>query len=92
MYLSPFDKLIGIIGEAGSGKRDVYKRQLLYSLSRVVRPAALHSRSAEKNCLTGHVSSLRSVKGATLPVSYTHLAASVTQTEIERTSEDHCTE
>ena len=40
---------------------------LLYSLSRVVRPAELHSRSAEKNCLTEIVSSLRSVKGATLP-------------------------
>ena len=51
---------------------DVYKRQLLYSLSRVVRPAELHSRSAEKNCLNENVSSLRSVKGAT-PVSYTHL-------------------
>jgi hypothetical protein len=32
-----------------------------------VRPAELHSRSAEKNCLTENVSSLRSVKGATLP-------------------------
>ena len=46
---------------------DVYKRQLLYSLSRVVRPAELHSRSAEENCSTEHVSSLRSVKVATLP-------------------------
>ena len=32
-----------------------------------MRPAELHSRSAEKNCLTENVSSLRSVKGATLP-------------------------
>ena len=40
---------------------------LLYSLSRVVRPAELHSRSAEENCSTEHVSSLRSVKVATLP-------------------------
>ena len=32
-----------------------------------MRPAELHSRSAEKGCMTEHVSSLRSVKGATLP-------------------------
>jgi len=32
-----------------------------------VRPAELHSRSAEKNCLTENVSSLRSVKVATPP-------------------------
>ena len=32
-----------------------------------MRPAELHSRSAEKNCPTENVSSLRSVKGATLP-------------------------
>ena len=32
-----------------------------------MRPAELHSRSAEKNCLTENISSLRSVKGATLP-------------------------
>ncbi len=38
-----------------------------YSLSRVVRPAELHSRSAEENCSTEHVSSLRSVKVATPP-------------------------
>lgn len=43
------------------------KGALLYSLSRVVRPAELHSRSAEENCSTENVSSLRSVKGATLP-------------------------
>ena len=47
---------------------DVYKRQLLYSLSRVVRPAELHSRSAEENCPTGNVASLRSVKVATPPL------------------------
>src|SRR5699024_11985649 len=40
---------------------------LLYSLSRVVRPAELHSRSAEENCSTVNVSSLRSVKVATPP-------------------------
>ena len=43
------------------------KGALLYSLSRVVRPAELHSRSAEENCSTEHVSSLRSVKVATPP-------------------------
>ena len=32
-----------------------------------MRPAELHSRSAEENCSTENVSSLRSVKGATLP-------------------------
>ena len=32
-----------------------------------VRPAELHSQSAEENCPTENVSSLRSVKGATLP-------------------------
>ena len=32
-----------------------------------MRPAELHSRSAEENCTTENVSSLRSVKGATLP-------------------------
>ncbi len=32
-----------------------------------MRPAELHSRSAEENCPTEHVSSLRSVQGATPP-------------------------
>ena len=32
-----------------------------------MRPAELHSQSAEENCPTENVSSLRSVKGATLP-------------------------
>ena len=32
-----------------------------------MRPAELHSLSAERNCMTEDVSSLRSVKGATLP-------------------------
>ena len=32
-----------------------------------MRPAELHSLSAERNCMTENVSSLRSVKGATLP-------------------------
>ena len=32
-----------------------------------MRPAELHSRSAEKSCMTENVSSLRSIKGATLP-------------------------
>ena len=36
-------------------------------LSRVVRPAELHSRSAEENCMTENVASLRSVKVATPP-------------------------
>ena len=36
-------------------------------MSRVVRPAELHSRSAEENCTTENVSSLRSVKVATPP-------------------------
>ena len=39
----------------------------VYSLSRVVRPAELHFRSAEENCSTENVSSLRSVKVATPP-------------------------
>ena len=43
------------------------KGALLYSLSRVVRPAELYSLSAEENCPTENVSSLCSVKGATLP-------------------------
>ena len=43
------------------------KGALLYSLSRVVRPAELHSRSAEENCPTENVASLRSVKVATPP-------------------------
>ena len=34
----------------------------ILTLSRVVRPAELHSRSAEENCTTENVSSLRSVK------------------------------
>ena len=33
-----------------------------------MRPAELHSLSAEKGCMTENVSSLRSVKGATLPL------------------------
>ena len=44
---------------------DVYKRQLSYR--EYVRPAELHSLSAEENCPTEKVASLRSVKGATLP-------------------------
>ncbi len=32
-----------------------------------LRPAELHSQSAEENCPTENVSTLRSVKGATLP-------------------------
>ena len=32
-----------------------------------MRPGSLHSQSAEENCPTENVSSLRSVKGATLP-------------------------
>ena len=42
-------------------------RTSILSYREYVRPAELHSRSAEKNCLTENVSSLRSVKGATLP-------------------------
>ena len=42
-------------------KLDVYKRQ------RVVRPAELHSLSAEENWMTENVASLRSVKVATPP-------------------------
>ena len=43
------------------------KGALLYSLSRVVRAAELHSPSAEENCMDENVSSLRSVKVATPP-------------------------
>ena len=42
-------------------------RTSILSYREYVRPAELHSRSAEKNCLTENISSLRSVKGATLP-------------------------
>ena len=45
----------------------ILKGALLYSLSRVVRPAELHSPSAEENCMTENVASLRSVKVATPP-------------------------
>ena len=44
------------------------KGALLYSpIGSIVRPAELHSRSAEKSCMPENVSSLRSIKGATLP-------------------------
>lgn len=39
----------------------------MLSYREYVRPAELHSRSAEETCMTENVSSLRSVKGATLP-------------------------
>ena len=42
-------------------------RTSILSIGSIVRPAELHSRSAEENCLTEHVSSLRSVKVATPP-------------------------
>ena len=42
-------------------------RTSILSYREYVRPAELHSRSAEENCTTENVSSLRSVKGATLP-------------------------
>ena len=42
-------------------------RTSILSYREYVRPAELHSQSAEENCPTEHVSSLRSVKGATLP-------------------------
>ena len=46
----------------------ILKGALLYSpVGSIVRPAELHSRSAEENCPTENVSTLRSVKGATLP-------------------------
>ena len=50
--------------QSGDGRSE--KLHIL-SYREYVRPAELHSRSAEKNCLTENVSSLRSVKGATLP-------------------------
>ena len=44
------------------------KGALLYSpIGSIVRPAELHSPSAEENCMTVNVSSLRSVKVATPP-------------------------
>ena len=44
------------------------KGALLYSpVGSIVRPAELHSLSAEKSCLTENTSSLRSVKVATPP-------------------------
>ena len=42
-------------------------RTSILSYREYVRPAELHFRSAEENCTTENVSSLRSVKGATLP-------------------------
>ena len=58
-YKFPFAELIKSLSER--------KGALLYSLSRVVRPGSLHSRSAEENCMTEHVSSRPSVKVATPP-------------------------
>ena len=42
-------------------------RTSILSYREYVRPAELHSRSAEENCTTENVSSLRSVKVATPP-------------------------
>ena len=42
-------------------------RTSILSYREYVRPAELYSRSAEENCPTENVSTLRSVKGATLP-------------------------
>ena len=42
-------------------------RTSILSYREYVRPAELHSRSAEENCPTGNVASLRSVKVATPP-------------------------
>jgi len=50
--------------------KSLYERKgaLLYSpIGSIVRPAELHSPSAEENCLTENVASLRSVKVATPP-------------------------
>ena len=41
-------------------------RTSILSYRKYVRPAELHSQSAEENCPTENVSSLRSVKGATV--------------------------
>ena len=43
-------------------------RTSILSYREYVRPAELHSRSAEENCPTGNVASLRSVKVATPPL------------------------
>ena len=42
-------------------------RTSILSYREYVRPAELHSRSAEENCMTENVASLRSVKVATPP-------------------------
>ena len=42
-------------------------RTSILSYREYVRPVELHSRSAEENCPTGNVASLRSVKVATPP-------------------------
>ena len=42
-------------------------RTSILSIGSIVRPAELHSPSAEENCMTVNVSSLRSVKVATPP-------------------------
>ena len=43
-------------------------RTSILSYREYVRPGSLHSRSAEENCPTGNVASLRSVKVATPPL------------------------
>ena len=48
-------------------KSGTKRRTSILSCREYVRPAELHSRSAEENCPTENVSSLRSVKGVTLP-------------------------
>ena len=58
-------KPIGHYGRLRKAYLEMHRPILSYR--EYVRPAELHSRSAEKNCLTENVSSLRSVKGATLP-------------------------
>ena len=71
-FFPPYNEPI-LSGERGMGvivlikSLQELKGALLYSLSRVLRPAELHSPSAEENCLTANVASLRSVKVATPP-------------------------
>ena len=57
-----------LLGERSYSLSNYTKGTLLYSpIGSIVRPGPLHSTSAERNCMTENISSLRSVKVATPP-------------------------
>ena len=64
-------------------------RTSILSYREYVRPAELHSLSAEENCPTEKVASLRSVKVATPPVSYEQLRAEKERAETQLAQEQH---